>query len=196
MSGITYARVAAHRANVDRYRRLLRTRLEPHEREYLLQRLAEEEAALERLGAGNTSSLNIRKPIPQPSFTQNGGVNVMSNVYQDHSQPIEVPAEFEEFLHPASAFDHPMDVVRDPDLTTSEKRAILSSWASDACAVEAAPSIRRTSSGVTVTFDDIIDALRSLDGRSRAKSRPTAPAGWLHRRKQTPDVDDGGVGLQ
>jgi hypothetical protein len=30
-------------------------------------------------------------------------------------------------LHPASAFDHPRDVVNDPDLTTEEKRAILSS---------------------------------------------------------------------
>ena len=36
-------------------------------------------------------------------------------------------------LHPASAFDHPRDVVNDPDLTTEEKHAILSSWASDAC---------------------------------------------------------------
>ena len=30
-------------------------------------------------------------------------------------------------LHPASAFDHPRDVVNDPDLTRHEKRAILSS---------------------------------------------------------------------
>ena len=29
-------------------------------------------------------------------------------------------------LHPASAFDHPRDVVNDPDLTRHEKRAILS----------------------------------------------------------------------
>ena len=38
-------------------------------------------------------------------------------------------------LHPANAFAHPADVVHDPDLTLSEKRAILASWASDACAV-------------------------------------------------------------
>lgn len=35
-------------------------------------------------------------------------------------------------LHPATAFDHPRDVLNDPDLTPEEKRAILSSWASDA----------------------------------------------------------------
>jgi len=189
----THPRVSAHRANVDRYRRLLRTRLEPYERQYLLRRLAEEEAALERLAAGNISSINIRKQTSKSSFSQKDPVNVMSNAYQDPSQSIEVPAEFEELLHPASAFDHPMDVVRDPDLTTYEKRAILSSWASDACAVESAPSIRRTSSGVTVTFDDIIDALRSLDVRPRAKSKPR---GSIQRRKTTPNADDGGVGLQ
>jgi hypothetical protein len=42
--------------------------------------------------------------------------------------------ELDSLLHPAWAFDHPLDVVRDPDLTLREKRAILSSWASDACA--------------------------------------------------------------
>ena len=65
-------------------------------------------------------------------------------------------------LHPAQAFAHPSDVVRDPDLTLNEKRAILASWASDACAIEAAPALRRVGSKV-IPFDEIIDALRSLD---------------------------------
>jgi hypothetical protein len=51
-----------------------------------------------------------------------------------------------------------MDVVRDPDLTLNEKRAILASWASDACALEAAPGLRET-----IRWDDIMDALGSLD---------------------------------
>jgi hypothetical protein len=71
--------------------------------------------------------------------------------------------DLEQLLHPANAFEHPSEVVRDPDLTLSEKRAILSSWASDACALEAAPALRELSPGKTVLFDDIIDALRSLD---------------------------------
>ena len=45
-------------------------------------------------------------------------------------------------LHPASAFERPQDVVNDPDLTTEEKRAIFSSWASDACSVESQPAMR------------------------------------------------------
>ena len=45
-------------------------------------------------------------------------------------------------LHPANAFARPADVVNDPDLTLSEKRAILASWASDACAIEAFPALR------------------------------------------------------
>jgi hypothetical protein len=67
-------------------------------------------------------------------------------------------------LHPSWAFEHPRDVVNDPDLTVYEKRAILSSWASDACAVDSAPSLRRPGGAKRpVTFDEIIDALRSLD---------------------------------
>ena len=44
--------------------------------------------------------------------------------------------DLDDLLHPAQAFSHPSDVVNDPDLTLNEKRAILASWASDACAVE------------------------------------------------------------
>jgi hypothetical protein len=81
--------------------------------------------------------------------------------------------ELETLLHPAQAFAHPLDVVRDPDLTLNEKRAILSSWASDACAVEAAPPLRRVpGSGHTVQFDEIIDALRSLDRQVRDGPMP------------------------
>jgi len=71
--------------------------------------------------------------------------------------------DIDALLHPATAFAHPMDVVRDPDLTLNEKRAILASWASDACAVEAAPDLRLTSSGSVVSWDEIMDALRILD---------------------------------
>jgi hypothetical protein len=83
-------------------------------------------------------------------------------------------------LHPASAFAHPRDVLDDPDLTRAEERAILSSWASDACAVEAAPALRRAPGAARpVSFDDILDALRSLDDppphRGRASSWRTRP---------------------
>jgi hypothetical protein len=73
-------------------------------------------------------------------------------------------------LHPAQAYTRPSQVLDDPDLTTSEKRAILASWASDACAVEAAPELREPSSGNPVKFDEIMDALCSLD-----KAAPIRP---------------------
>jgi hypothetical protein len=51
--------------------------------------------------------------------------------YSTHSN--EDSFDFDSLLHPAQAFAHPNDVVNDPDLTLNEKRAILASWASDAC---------------------------------------------------------------
>ena len=56
----------------------------------------------------------------------------MTNAHDSNKQ-----FDLDELLHPAQAFDHPRDVVNDADLTLGEKRAILASWASDACAVEA-----------------------------------------------------------
>ena len=77
------------------------------------------------------------------------------------------PSNFalDELLHPAQAFQYPSEVVNDPDLTLNEKRAILASWASDACAVEASPALRAAKDGV-VSFDDIMDALKRLDGET------------------------------
>jgi hypothetical protein len=71
--------------------------------------------------------------------------------------------DLDALLHPSRAFAHPLDVVRDRDLTFNEKHAILASWASDACAVEAAPALRQTPEGRAIRFDDIMDALRILD---------------------------------
>jgi hypothetical protein len=71
--------------------------------------------------------------------------------------------DLDTLLHPANAFAHPMDVVNDSDLSLNEKRAILSSWASDACAIEAYPELRMTRSGRPVHWEDIMDALQALD---------------------------------
>lgn len=81
----------------------------------------------------------------------------------------KIPGEpnLDDLLHPAEAFAHPQQVVNDPDLTINEKRAILASWASDACAVEAMPGLRKLPAGGTITFDDIMDALKELDGQAR-----------------------------
>ena len=87
--------------------------------------------------------------------------------------------DLDQLLHPAQAFGHPSEVVNDPDLTLNEKRAILASWASDACAVEAAPALRSSARGAPVKFDDIMEALRTLDRQSNgARYR-----GLLHRQR-------------
>jgi hypothetical protein len=99
-------------------------------------------------------------------------------------------AEFEldHLLRPAAVFDHPRDVLNDPDLTIQEKRAILSSWASDACAVESMPGLRRCADGkAPVRFDDIVDALRSLD--DDPPPRPGGKAARLRPRWRRQDRD-------
>jgi len=82
--------------------------------------------------------------------------------------------DLDALMHPARAFAHPDDVARDPDLTLYEKRAILSSWASDACAVEAAPTLREIPGGRVVTFDEVMDALRALDDEFQSRTRGLA----------------------
>lgn len=81
--------------------------------------------------------------------------------------------ELDSLLHPAAAFDRPKDVVADPDLTLNEKRAILASWASDACAIEANGALRRLPDGrAAVRFEDIIESLRELDREASALPLP------------------------
>jgi hypothetical protein len=72
-------------------------------------------------------------------------------------------SDLDALLHPAGAYAHPGNVLADDDLTLYEKRAILSSWASDACAVQDFPELREVSGAAPVKFDDIMDALRDLD---------------------------------
>ena len=65
--------------------------------------------------------------------------------------------------------------VDDPDLTLNEKRAILATWASDACAIEAVPSWRHLPGGKRpIPFDDVMDALRALDQEAREQGRAAA----------------------
>lgn len=102
----------------------------------------------------------------------------------------------DQLLHPAQAFGHPSEVVNDPDLTLNEKRAILASWASDACAIEAAPELRRSPAGPVVRFDDIMDALRSLDAQFSAISarmRATRRRRMLDRLRQKDDDRSAGL---
>lgn len=70
----------------------------------------------------------------------------------------------EAVLHPAARFSHPADVLKDPTLTSGQKRVILSAWASDAWAIPSAPAWRMPPGARrAVAIDDILNALSRLD---------------------------------
>jgi hypothetical protein len=101
-------------------------------------------------------------------------------------------------LHPAQAFEHPSHVVNDLDPTLNEKRAILASWASDACAIEAAPALRYAAGGKkSVQFDEIMEALLALDkqaqqGDTAARYRRVIRRGRILSKRS--DSADGSTG--
>jgi hypothetical protein len=95
--------------------------------------------------------------------------------------------DIDQFLHPARAFQTPAQVLSDPDLTLAEKRAVLASWASDACAVEASPELRQPPNGPIVTYDEIMDALRALDSEA-AKRQPPDYEKLVTRARRLKDV--------
>ena len=71
-------------------------------------------------------------------------------------------------LHPGTIFNHPRDVLANPSLSISEKRAILASWASDASAIASCPAPRAPADlTAPVTIDEILEALCELDGGPR-----------------------------
>jgi len=99
----------------------------------------------------------------------------------------DLVSDFDRLVHPSQVFEHPRDVVSDPDLTLNEKRAILASWASDACSIEAAPTLRKTPAGGLVSFDQIMDAMRALDQElaatlARRRTSPKLPSANRRRR--------------
>jgi hypothetical protein len=109
-----------------------------------------------------------------------------------HTTSVSDPSSW---FHPALGYAEPIDVTRDDDLTHNEKRAILAAWASDACAVKAAPALRRApASNHTVSIDDIFAALRMLD---REPCDNGFDVGWARRqtieagrrRSQLPDAN-------
>ena len=79
----------------------------------------------------------------------------------------------ERWLRPAVGFDHPRDVLKDPFLDDAEKRAVLSSWASDASSVKEQPALRwLLGTPEPVPLRDIREALDRLDRRSSGSSPP------------------------
>lgn len=66
------------------------------------------------------------------------------------------------------------ELVIHPQLEPEVKRAILASWASDACAVRSKPSPRRSPElPEPIKADKVLSALRTLDG-SGVRAPPAA----------------------
>lgn len=79
---------------------------------------------------------------------------------------------------------HPDQVLDHPSMSDAEKRALLSSWASDRHAVENAPALRRLDSGAVVPVDDILAALAALPADPPSLDQN---AGWTAmERRQRP----------
>jgi hypothetical protein len=100
---------------------------------------------------------------------------------------------------PGDVFRHPREVLAHPHLTRADKRAILASWASDACALENAPGLRCLAGARAepVSVDAVLAALTRLDAGTAAppKREPRRrPHGvtHLHRslRPRRKDDDD------
>jgi hypothetical protein len=115
---------------------------------------------------------SVRRQVPVPGLLRDIPLIIdPCRFSKDMAMQTENRKDFDldRLLHPAGAFRTPMEVVNDPDMTVREKRAILASWASDACAVEASPDLRQPPSAPTIRFDDIMDALKRLDGEAADK---------------------------
>lgn len=75
----------------------------------------------------------------------------------------------------------PDDIVHDAGMTLEAKRALLASWASDARAVPNCPALRRLDDGKVVLIDDVLDALKQLDGELDASATSDALAVPIRR---------------
>ena len=99
-------------------------------------------------------------------------MTIISSIAPQTSDP-----SLDRLLNPARFFGHPEDVLRDSTLDVQEKRAILSSWASDSCAVKSMPALRKPPGATEpVTIDAIMDALQRLDD-IRAGTGKALPTG-------------------
>ena len=163
MLDVNLERLRAHRKNIDRYRRLLATHLSDLERSYIERRVSEEQASLKRI---------LRETFPDR-------LSALLPRIEGRTETLEMAA----LLHPAGAFAHPMDVVDDCDLTSYEKRAILLSWAADACAV---PGPSRPVQNGAVRFDDILDALHLVKSEPEPAADHDKGPG-RHQGRNSPD---------
>jgi|SRR5579871_2803698 len=101
----------------------------------------------------------------------------------------------------ARPFSFPHELIDDPSFSVSEKRAILSEWASDLCAVESMPTLRLLpGTNFPVTFSAIMDARQRLEERLIERAQRGSRSEKLGRlvvadfaRKKTDGVGRSGI---
>lgn len=77
---------------------------------------------------------------------------------------IGLRATRERWLRPGVGFLRPSDVLKDPDLTPEDRRAVLASWLSDASAVQDQPHMRwLLGTPEPVAVAEVREALALLD---------------------------------
>ncbi|MBR0902710.1 hypothetical protein [Bradyrhizobium liaoningense] len=97
-------------------------------------------------------------------------------------------------FYPATHYDSPTRVLNDNELSTPEKRIILSSWASDMYAVESCPWLREIPGmSHTVQLADILAALRQLDGDNDNDDPPRGGGVPMRLRRPWAAVQRGGA---
>lgn len=106
----------------------------------------------------------------------------------ENSVPVKEAAAISaaHLLHPAKHFGHPRDVLAADDISDDEKRAILASWASDIFAIESIPALRLyPGTDKAVSYDEIIEALKTLDVSDRQPGDQGAPNSFdIHRTRR------------
>lgn len=86
--------------------------------------------------------------------------------------PQSLRVALERGVRPAIGFLSPDDVVKDPHLTNLDKRAILSSWASDASSVQDEPTLRwLLGTAEPVPLADVLAGLKRLDAMEACQGR-------------------------
>lgn len=111
----------------------------------------------------------------------------MMETHLSHSGPMNPVAPqsasveaWQALVAPGDVFRHPREVLTHPLLSRADKRTILASWASDACALENAPGLRCLSGckAEPVSVDAVLAALTESDRGSFRKpdARPAAVA--------------------
>ena len=116
----------------------------------------------------------------------------MMETHLSHSGPMNPattqPASFEAWqalVAPGDVFRRPSEVLAHPLLSEAEKRTILAAWASDACALENAPSLRCLTGckAEPVSVDAVLAALAELDQGSSPKANSPLPERASPRRR-------------